>query len=172
MSPFQEYPKKMHHPEHQPAVWKQLDGAGKGLFAPDTVCTQVERFADVVVTTIDQEKYYAARGYRPNNIPDQAAYEAAILEAQPSSGYVHKEFPKWKYHALEIPVIVKSKDEENALGDGWHDAPVIATEDDLVANEPVVAAEPAAVVTQKKAAPKKSKKPAKKAAPAQHAAAQ
>lgn len=145
MGPFQEYPKKMHHPQHAPAVWQKQKGtpayeaalaagkvSGSGLFAPDTVCTTTERFPDVVVTNLEQEKYHAARGYRPANVADPDAYEQAVLEAQPTSGYKHEEFPKWKYHALKIPVVVKSKQEELDLGKGWSDQPVIATEDDLV----------------------------------------
>lgn len=132
MSQFQEYPKKMSHPQHVAAVWKQLEGKGKGFFAPDTVCTQPERFPEVTVTDLNQEKMYAARGYRPNNMADPDAYELAILETQPHTGYKFQPFPKWKYHAMEIPVIVQNEAEEKALGPGWADAPIIATEDDIV----------------------------------------
>lgn len=137
MNKFQEYPKKMSHPQHVPAQWKQLDGKGKGLFAPDTVCTQVERYPEVTVVNLDQEKQYAAKGYRPNNMPDPAGYEQAILETQPAiAGYVFQPYPKWKYHPIEIPVIVKDELEEKALGPEWKDAPIIATEEDLVEAAP------------------------------------
>jgi hypothetical protein len=136
MSTFQEFPKKMHHPSHVPAVWKQLAGKGQGLFAPDTVCTQVERFPEVTVCDINQEKMYASRGYRPNNMPDPVGYEQAILDTQPGSNCTLTEFPKWKYHAMQIPLIVQNADEERALGAGWADAPIIATEDDLIEAQP------------------------------------
>lgn len=149
MNKFQEYPKKMSHPQHAPAVWAQMKGtaayeeakaAGRvakgGLFAPDTVCTQVERFPEVTVTTLDQEKQYAAKGYRPNNMPDPAGYEQAILDTQPTTSYKFQPYPKWKYHALEVPVIVQNELEDKALGPEWKDSPIIATEDDLVAAAP------------------------------------
>jgi len=169
---FQEFPKRMSHPQHAPAQWKQLEGNGKGLFAPDTVCTQVERFPEVTVTTLDQEKMYAARGYRPNNMPDPAGYEQAILDTQPTTGYEYQPYPKWKYHPIEIPVIVKDELEEKALGPEWKDAPIIATEEDLVAAAP--AAKPAAQQTMADYAAKREAaekapakaKPAKKAKPA------
>lgn len=132
MSNFKEYPKLMKHPQHAPAVWKQLEGKGVGLFAPDTICTSVERFADVTVTTVEQEQYYAARGYRPSNMADPELYEQAILESAPVEGYGFKAYPKWKYHAFEMPKVVNSAAEENALGEDWGDSPIIATEDDLI----------------------------------------
>lgn len=128
---YQEYPKIMKHPQHAPAIWRQLEGKGKGLFAPDTVCTQVERFPDITVTDINQEKQYAAKGYRPANNPDPEGYERAMLEAQPVDKYVYQEYPKWKYHMIEVPVIVKNEAEERALGPGWSDTPILATEEDL-----------------------------------------
>lgn len=134
MSSYKEYPKVMKHPQHQPAVWETLPGKGTGLFAPDTVMKSPERFPDVTVHTIDQEKQYAARGYRPANMGvDAKQYEQAILEAEPVDGYTFNEYPKWKYHAFEVPKIVHSKEEETALGEGWSDRPVEATEDDLAA---------------------------------------
>ncbi len=128
---FKEYPKLLKHPQYKAAQWKTLEGKGVGLFAPDTICTSPERFPDVTVTTKEQEQYYAARGYRPTNMANPVEYEQAILESAPVEGYGFQEFPKWKYHAIEMPELVKSKDEEAALGDGWGDAPIIATEDDL-----------------------------------------
>lgn len=32
-------------------------------------------------------------------------------------------YPKWKYHAEKAPVVVASKDEEQALGSSWADSP-------------------------------------------------
>lgn len=129
---FQEYPKKMVHPAHQPAQWKTLEGKGVGLFAPDTIMTSPERFPDVTVVDLRQEQYHASRGYRPNNMADPVAYEQAILESAPVAGYGFQEYPKYKYHAFNIPVIVQNKSEEMALGEGWEDSPILATEDDLV----------------------------------------
>lgn len=185
MNKFNEYPKVMKHPQHSPAVWKQLEGKGKGLFVPDTVCTQPERLPNITVTDIEQEKLYASRGYRPANNPDPAAYEQAILDAQPYSGDAFQEFPKWKYHPFQIPVVVKSASEERALGPEWKDAPIVATEDDVA--PPATAGGPGAaggsetqqtniakpdVATKAKkkakkaAAPKKAKAQQKAAAPA------
>jgi hypothetical protein len=132
MNTFQEYPKKMVHPQHEAAKWKTLEGKGVGLFAPDTIMTAPERFPDVQVTTKEQEQYYAARGYRPNNMANPQEYEQAILESAPVDGYGFQAFPKWKYHAMEMPVIVKTAQEESNLGSSWSDTPIIATEDDLI----------------------------------------
>ena len=133
MIQYQEFPKIMKHPKHAPAIWRQLEGKGTGLFSPDTICTQQERLPDVTVYTADDEKRYAARGYRPANNPDPSAYEQAILDAQPSCGYQFQAFPKYKYHAYELPKVVQNEAEEAALGAGWSDAPIMATEDDLIA---------------------------------------
>jgi len=130
---FQEYPKRMSHKDHQDAIWEQLPGKGTGLFVPDTVMKSPERFPEVVVHTLDQEKLYASRGYRPNNMANAAEYEQAILEQNPVEGYVPQEYPKWRYHPIEISRIVHSAEENEALGEGWFDYPVEATEDDLPA---------------------------------------
>lgn len=127
---FQEYPKRMAHPQHQPAEWKSL-GETQGLMAADTVMVKPERFPDVTVFTRDQEAQYAARGYRPNNVPDQAEYERAILDAQPSVAGGVQDYPRWLYHPTEIPVIVKTAAEEKALGAEWSRTPILATEEDL-----------------------------------------
>jgi|SRR5882672_1226477 len=130
MSKFQEYPKRLIHPQHTDAQWKKLEGKGVGLFEPDTIMTSPERFPDVTVMDLKQEQYYAARGYRPNNMADPDTYEQAVLESKPVEGYGFQEFPKWRYHAFEIPVIVNNKQEEKSLGEGWSDSPIIAMEED------------------------------------------
>ena len=163
---FQEYPKKLHHPEHAPAIWKTLEGKGTGLFVPDTICTQPERFPDVTVTTLDQEKQYASKGYRPANIPDPSEYERAILDAQPAQGHAFQEFPKYKYHPIKIPVIVKNKEEERALGRGWHDLPVEATEEDLEQAEAEQQAAAHKAADSAPAAPKEERPAAVAASPA------
>ena len=33
------------------------------------------------------------------------------------------EYPKWKYHATEQPVVVESAEQEEALGKEWADSP-------------------------------------------------
>lgn len=33
------------------------------------------------------------------------------------------QYPKWKYHATEKPVMVDSEEAEKALGKGWKDTP-------------------------------------------------
>lgn len=170
MSDFKEYPKKMRHPEHAAAVFQQLPCDCKdknkcncrtGLFAKDTIMKSPERYPEVTVFTLNQEKQYASRGYRPNNMANSDEYDQAILESSPVAGYRFIEFPKWKYHAFEIPVVVQSAQEEEALGEGWSDTPIQATADDLPQDEPdeqviVQAAAPAAV----KAAPAQRPKPA------------
>lgn len=128
---FQEYPKVMKHPNHAPAVYKQQPGKGQGLFAPDTVMVSAERFPDVTVFTLEQEKQQAALGYRPANMGDAREYEKAILESQPGDGYNFQEYPKWKYSKTEVPVIVHSRAEEESLDGEWFDRPVEATEDDV-----------------------------------------
>ena len=128
------------------------------------------------MTDIEQEKLYASRGYRPANNPDPQAYDQAILDAQPFSGQDFQEFPKWKYHAVQIPVVVKSAAEERALGAEWEDAPIVATEDDLAEVHSEPAARPAGdqmaeyAASREAAAPKVKAK--KKTAPAKKAKAQ
>lgn len=134
MSNFQEYPKAMSHPHHAAAVVKQLEGKGVGIFTPGTEMVSPERFPSVTAMNQAHEEYYAARGYRPNNNPDPVAYEQALMESTYVPGYSNNEYPKWKYHAFEVPVIVKNSDAENALGAGWEDSPVLATEEDLIEN--------------------------------------
>lgn len=137
MSQFQEFPKVMSHPAHAPAEWKKLEGEGVGIFTPDTVMTAPERFPPVTVKNKEQEDYYASRGYRPNNNPDPVGYEQALMESQYVPGYENSAYPKWKYSKMEIPVIVKNPQEEDALQGEWFDYPVEATEDDIVMNPDV-----------------------------------
>lgn len=33
-------------------------------------------------------------------------------------------YPKWLYHKNEAPKIVKTKEEHEALGEGWHETPI------------------------------------------------
>ena len=133
---FNEYPKMMSHPQHKAAVWQQNDKVGP--FDPGTTMISSEMLPPVTVSNRNQEEYYVARGYRPNNNPDPVAYEQALLESDYTGGYEFKAYPKWKYHPMEIPVIVKNQAEEDNLGDGWHDSPVLATEDDLIGNPSLV----------------------------------
>ena len=164
MNGFQEYPKRMSHPQYAAAVFEQLQGKGVGLFAPDTVMRSPERFPEVTVHTKEQEQMYLARGYRPNNAADAAAYELALLEGKPVSGYANNAYPKWKYHPLEIPVTVADKVAEDALGEGWYDSPIEATDDDLeddIVDQHVVAKSQEVEQVEKPAA---KKAPAKKVA--------
>lgn len=130
MNKFNEYPKVMKHPAHTPALWKTLEGKGTGLFTPDTICTQTERFPDVTVVTLDDERRYVAKGYRPASNPNPEEYEQAMLDSQPFCGHQFQEFPKYKYHAYEFPVVVKNKEEESDLGDEWKDSPVVFNEEE------------------------------------------
>lgn len=175
---FNEYPKLMKHPQYAAAVWETLQGKGVGLFTPDTIMRSPERFPDVTVTNLDQERQYAARGYRPNNVANSAEYEQAVLEAKPVDGYAFSEFPKWKYHAFNMPVIAKDAAEEQALGAGWSDTPIISTEDDLepeevapVVNGSAVQHEVVAAAVEPVAKAAQPKKPATKKAAAKKGAA-
>jgi len=131
----------MLHPSHSPAVFKALTAEEqklKGLFAPVPECLSPERYPPVTVTTLDQEKLYASKGYRPANNPTPQEYDEAILESKHVDGFVYQAYPKYKYHAVNIPVIVKDAAEEEALGEGWEDAPIIASEDDIQKAPPTV----------------------------------
>lgn len=131
---FQEYPKRMVHKDHTQAVFKPLteeEQKMKGLFASIPQLLTPERFADITVSNLDQEKQYASKGYRPASGANMAEYEQAILDQKPHDGYVLQAFPKYKYHAFNMPVVVKDAAAEAALGEGWEDSPVIATEDDI-----------------------------------------
>ena len=129
---FNQYPRVMVHPHRKAAVWKTADRKGPGAFMePETTMISPERFPDVTVKTLEQEKRYASLGYRPANCGDAAEYEQTVLESQPPDGYAFQAFPKWKYHATEMARLVQDTGEEAALGDGWGDAPIIATVDDL-----------------------------------------
>lgn len=126
---FREYPKMMSHPGHQQAVWKKLDGPNRGWLEPDTIMISPERLAPITVHTLEQEKEAASKGYRPNNMANAAEYEQTILEGQISTeGF--QEFPKFKYHAEQLPVIVNNAAEEKALGAGWGDSPVVSVDDE------------------------------------------
>ncbi len=127
---FREYPKVMNHPGYHPAVFKKLDGPNRGFLEPDTVMISPERLAPVTVTSFEQEQKYAAKGYRPANMTNEQEYEQSVLDGVIST----KEFqayPKFKYHPVNLPVIVQNEREEGALGEGWQDLPIAATEDDL-----------------------------------------
>ena len=161
---FNEYPKLLKHPQHALAVFKPLtpeEKATKGLFAAIPQLLSPERYADITVSNIDQEKEYASKGYRPANNANAAEYDQAILDQKPCDGYAFQAYPKWKYHAIEIPVVVQNAAEEAALGEGWEEAPVIATEDDLPEETKVTvkAAKPKVAKLKPK---KKIKKPIKK----------
>jgi hypothetical protein len=159
---FQEYPKIMNHADHSPAKFKPLTDEEKNAKVPAFMkpvpqCIALERFPPVTVSNVEQEKEYASKGYRPNNIPDPAEYERALLESNNPDGYVFQAYPKWKYHPIEMARIVADAKEESALDEGWFDHPVEATEDDL----------PVKVVAkaEKKPQKKKTKKPAKVVVP-------
>lgn len=42
--------------------------------------------------------------------------------------YEYQEYPKFLYHKDKQPMIVKSIEEEIALGDGWYDSPAFMEE--------------------------------------------
>ena len=129
---FSQYPRVLVHAAKQAAVWKTADRKGPGAFMePETVMISPERFPDVTVNTLEQEKRYASLGYRPANCGNAAEYEQTLLESLPPNGYEFQAYPKWKYHATEMARMVNDASEEAALGEGWGDSPIIATVDDL-----------------------------------------
>lgn len=138
-SKFQEFPKILKHPNHADAVFIQPPCKCKrtpcncrtGLFAVDTVCTSPERYPDVTVSDQNQEEHYVSRGYRSSNIANASEFEKSLLDSSVISGSVSNEYPKWKYHPVEIPLLVNDLQEEKSLGNEWSNVPVMATEDDL-----------------------------------------
>ena len=84
----------------------------------------------MTVTNRASEQEYAAKGYRPVHMGNAAEYENTILEGSVHVDGAKTDFPKWKYHDEEMPVIVNDAAEEKALGDGWRDTrlPVEASE--------------------------------------------
>lgn len=42
--------------------------------------------------------------------------------------YVHRDYPKWKYHKTRKAMLVRSPAVELALGDGWVDSPAVFDE--------------------------------------------
>lgn len=121
---YQDYPKVMNHPGHQPATFKResAEGLAKGL-EPGTYDAKPALLAPITVHNPEQEEQAAARGYVPAGVSDAQAYRRATLKSNEGVPGVFLEFPKWKYHAIEEPVIVKNADEEEALGAGWADNP-------------------------------------------------
>jgi hypothetical protein len=132
---FASYPKVMKHKDHQPPEWKTY-GEGKGINAPEAVMTRPEILPDITVGNLDDEKRYAARGYRPTNMANADEYEAAMLEQSHPDGYVFEAYPKWKYHPVFPARIIKSEQDDLELGEGWFDYPVEATEADLLKYQP------------------------------------
>jgi hypothetical protein len=122
-TPFQTYPKVMKHPDYAPPVIEKEDGPDKGLFRAGARQIASARFPDVTVSNVNDEKAYAAKGYRPANMGNPEEYEKAILDGAVHANVTITEYPKWKYHDENIPKIVNDKDEEKALGPGWRDTP-------------------------------------------------
>jgi hypothetical protein len=159
---FQEFPKRMVHPAHSPATYVTAPGKGTGLFAPETTIKTVEKFPDVTVVDERQEALMASKGYRPvNSGLSEKDYQAAVLQ-QVMPEHAFQKFPKWKYHAFEASCIVKSQEEEDALGDDWKDAPVIATEDDDIPEMTVAPERTARALTPKQKKARHKRKAAKK----------
>lgn len=129
---FNKYPMVMRHPAHQAAVYKRVSEA-KGLLGGETVCLSAERFPDKTVHNENDQARYEALGYVPNGQSDEKQYEQQMLEGGASPESVGRAYPKWKYHKIEMPLIVQNKQEEDALKGDWFDRPQEATEEDLVA---------------------------------------
>lgn len=136
---YQEYPKVMSHPQHKAAVIGQRRDekpeeyarrfAVEGPVAP-------VKLPPVTVHTREQEEEAAAKGYLPNGTPDPDAYYSAIAGVVAVHDYI--EYPKWKYHPEEAPVIVQDAAAEKALGPGWFSNPacVAPAEDEPPAPKP------------------------------------
>jgi ribulose kinase len=120
---FKDYPKWMHHPNHQAAVIEMEDGPDKGLFRAGGKQVSPEMFPPQMVTTREQEQQWAARGYLPSNCADAEEYERTILEGSVDTSNRGGAYPKWKYSPTEMPLIVQTQKEELALQGVWFDTP-------------------------------------------------
>lgn len=145
MANYEEYPKEMHHPQARPAEHKMepREGLPKGM-EPGTYDAKPAFLPPVTVHTRVQEEQAAAKGYVPNGESDPEAYRRGTLGITEPVQHVHREFPKWKYHAVEEPVLVETAEDEAALGASWADLPSgpfpedgDAQEDDAVPTPPV-----------------------------------
>lgn len=136
---FKDYPKWMHHPNHESAVIEKEDGPDKGLFRAGGRQVKAEMFPPQLVTNRDQEQMWAARGYLPANCSDAEEYEKTILDGSVDTSNRGGAYPKWKYSPTEMPLIVQSEKEENGLNGIWFDTPSEAqdyeSEDDVEEKE-------------------------------------
>jgi hypothetical protein len=132
---YQEFPKKMHHKDHRPATWHQDPGKDTFMGREARIKT-VEFMPDRIASNVGEEQILASQGYRPVNMNmTEDDYQIAVLQ-QISPEHKFQKFPKWKYHPIEASRIVNSQAEEDGLGEGWGDYPIVATEDDYIP-EPV-----------------------------------
>jgi hypothetical protein len=105
---FNEFPKCMAHPGFHPGE------IGQEVKSPGGYTHYVGglpvRFPPVLVSSPDDEEYYAAKGYISQGKSDPAAFARAAAAARPvASGYVPVEYPKWAGG-----VLVNDADEEAA----------------------------------------------------------
>ncbi|HEY4037813.1 MAG TPA: hypothetical protein VGM15_03245 [Burkholderiaceae bacterium] len=169
---FTEYPKVMMHPNYQAPALSGDSRGPAGAFKPDQFQAPPSspKFPPVIVNSAAQEGEYAARGYVPQGASSGDAYYKAFTGQQPTTK-AKVEYPKWKYHPSEAPVIVQNEREERALKGRWFDNPGAAL-DALeeaagpVANAdaPSAAAEAPAKKTRPRAKRKKARTPAQIAA--------
>lgn len=78
---YQDYPKTMKHPHHQPAKLGKAYGQGTP-----------EKFPEVVVHDSDQEEQHKAMGYVPNGEASAAGFAAS--QNAPGEDYEFHEYPK------------------------------------------------------------------------------
>lgn len=107
---FQEYPKMMVHPHHQPAIPNRIFPLGyRPQPGESETPGQPERLPPVTVNDENQQAMYEARGY----FVQGSSGSVAGSEEQPAH-YRYDEYPKWvRMH--DDDVLVQSREEEHAL---------------------------------------------------------
>lgn len=87
-------------------------------------CVYNEKNEMRTVISKGDELNAAKSGFRPRGKSDPAAFASAhILRKE---DYVYDEYPRWMYNAEDEPQLVRTADEERALGPDWHRTPQAA----------------------------------------------
>ena len=80
-------------------------------------------------------------------------------DQQPKGGYIHQEYPSWRYHRSKSARLVHDADEDDALDDKqWRDTPWPENEGDKVAKNEEEQAKAAKESEAEEVKPKKPKK--------------
>ncbi len=123
MAEYKEYPKWMHHPNYVPATVIREERDPRFPKASPGAHGEPAKFAPQLAVSLEDEERWASLGYLPAGVGDSDAYHAQMAHAATPNDHVHHEFPKWKYHYEEAPVLVQDAEEEAALGPWWFDRP-------------------------------------------------